>query len=180
MHLSDFLSEPSHRPPAASHPSDFHSLRTGFKFLSFQPGGTSFLYNLANITRGKLSHNSGGQPGKAEKTQWVFIYVYLCMGIEAAVHLTCNAFTFRRYNLHWHKLLFSDTACELCWERTSIWKATFVNLTVLNRIILLDNCFNFFTAGDSSHFWTDSGWDKYLKAIPYCTSQDDPTPSVKE
>lgn len=67
---------------------------------SFQPGGTSFLYNVANITKGKLSYNSGGQPGKIEKTQWVFIYVYLCMGIEAAVHPTFNAFTSTRYNLH--------------------------------------------------------------------------------
>jgi len=67
---------------------------------SFQPGGTSFLYNLANITRGKLSYNSGGQRGKIEKTQWVFIYVYLCMGIKAAVHPTFNTFTSTRYNLH--------------------------------------------------------------------------------
>lgn len=108
---------------------------------SFQPGGTSFLYNLANITKGKLSYNSGGQPGKIEKTQWVFIYVYLCMGIEAAVHPTFNAFTSTRYNLHWHRLLFPDIVCELRWGRTNIWKAGFVNLTVLNRTILLDNWF---------------------------------------
>lgn len=108
---------------------------------SFQPGGTSLLYNLANITRGKLSYNSGGQPRKTEKTQWEFIYVYFCMGIEAAVHPTFNTFTSTRHNRHWHRLLFPDIVCELCWERTNIWKAAFVKLTVLNRTILLDNWF---------------------------------------
>lgn len=77
-------SEPSRRPPAVSHPSGFHSLRTGFMFHHFSQEAHLFLYNLANITRGKLSYNSGGQPGKTEKTQWVFIDVYLCMGMEAA------------------------------------------------------------------------------------------------
>lgn len=108
---------------------------------SFQPGGTSFLYNLANITRGKLSYNSGGQPGNIKNPQWVFIYVYLFMGIEFAVHPTFNAFNSTRYNLYWHRLLFPDIACELCWDRTNICKASIVNLTVLNRTILLDNWF---------------------------------------
>lgn len=79
MHLSDFLSEPSHRPPAVSHPSGFHSLRIGFKFHHFSQEAHLFLYNLANITRGKLSYSSGGQPEKIEKN---IVGVHLCLPLH--------------------------------------------------------------------------------------------------
>ena len=70
MHLSDFLSEPSRRPPAVSHSSGFHSLRAGFMFHHFSQEAHLFYITwqisqeetsatTVKISQGKQQKHSG-------------------------------------------------------------------------------------------------------------------------
>lgn len=143
MHLSGFLSEPSCSPPAVPHPSGFPQPENRLYVPSFQPGGQN--KKSLFMSPGKYHKR------KAQQHQWRSarenrkntVGIYLCLPL----HEDHGCQPPHIKHIYFHKVQSPLTQAIVSWylwtlmKRSNIWKAVFVNRTVLNRTILLANCF---------------------------------------